>query len=108
MPCCRHSSAVASPASPCFKIVIICSSLCRVPFICVSPFLGFGETHILPTWHTFRGLGHYHKTRERICELCSKLGGSNGFVYDSNESRLFQVTCACPDIMRSSEGLIHE
>src|SRR5882724_1218932 len=60
------------------------------------------------TWHTFRGLGHYHKTRERICELCSKLGGSNGFVYDSNESRLFQVTCACPDIMRSSEGLIHE
>jgi hypothetical protein len=50
----------------------------------------------------------YHKTRERICELCSKLGGSNGFVYDSNESQLFEVTCACPDIMRSSEGLIHE
>src|SRR5882724_1177102 len=37
MPCCRHNSAVASPASPCFKIVMICSSLCRVPFICVSP-----------------------------------------------------------------------
>src|ERR1700693_2382082 len=33
MACCRHSSAVPSPASPCFKIEMICSSLCRVPFI---------------------------------------------------------------------------
>src|SRR6266567_2717399 len=43
MPCCRHNSAVASPASPCFKIVMICSSLCRVPFICVSPSLGLTQ-----------------------------------------------------------------
>src|SRR5262252_1557759 len=32
MPCCRHNSAVANPASPCFRIAMICSSLCRVPF----------------------------------------------------------------------------
>src|SRR5215467_1027 len=30
--CCRHSSAVDNPASPCFRIAMICSSLCRVPF----------------------------------------------------------------------------
>ena len=35
MLCCRHSSAVDNPASPCFRIAIICSSLCRVPFIAV-------------------------------------------------------------------------
>ena len=31
--CCRHNSAVVNPASPCFRIPMICSSLCRVPFI---------------------------------------------------------------------------
>src|SRR5215831_17100354 len=32
MLCCRHSSALDNPASPCFRIAMICSSLCRVPF----------------------------------------------------------------------------
>src|SRR6516162_7559792 len=32
MLCCRHRSAVDNPASPCFRIAMICSSLCRVPF----------------------------------------------------------------------------
>src|SRR6185312_13554212 len=54
MPCCRHNSAVASPASPCFKIAMICSSLCRVPFICVSPSWVWRNSH--STWHTFRVL----------------------------------------------------
>ena len=34
---------------------MICSSLCRVPFIAV-PLLRFGRTHILD-WYSFRGLG---------------------------------------------------
>src|SRR6476646_3786131 len=46
MPCCRHNSAVANPASPCFRIAMICSSLCRVPFMVVL-LSGFGRTHIL-------------------------------------------------------------
>src|SRR5580765_5396847 len=43
MPCCRHNSAVVNPASPCFRIAMICSSLCRVPFIAVLLSWGLGE-----------------------------------------------------------------
>src|ERR1700694_1044278 len=55
MPCWRHSSVVVNPASPCLRIVMICSSLCRVPFnVFSSP--GFGRNSH-STWHNFRGLG---------------------------------------------------
>src|SRR5215475_11021020 len=37
MLCWRHRSAALNPASPCFRIAMICSSLCRVPFIYGSP-----------------------------------------------------------------------
>src|SRR5215469_18324659 len=39
MLCWRHRSAVLNPASPCFRIAMICSSLCCVPFMCASPCL---------------------------------------------------------------------
>jgi len=40
------NSAVVNPASPCFRIAMICSSPCRVPFMVVL-LLGLGRTHIL-------------------------------------------------------------
>ena len=52
IPCCRHNSAVVSPASPCFRIAMICSLLCRVPFIAVL-LLGLGEL----TFYLVRFLG---------------------------------------------------
>src|SRR5579859_1487995 len=43
MPCCRHNSAVLRPASPCFRMAMICSSLCRLPFTQVL--LPPGDSH---------------------------------------------------------------
>jgi hypothetical protein len=43
----RHNSAVVNPASPCFRMAMICSSLCRVPFTVVLLSWVRGETHIL-------------------------------------------------------------
>jgi hypothetical protein len=69
MPCCRHNSAVLNPASPCFRVAMICSSLCRVPFTVLS----FPAQHVIAAdigsvtslvrenlhsrWSGFRGLG---------------------------------------------------
>src|ERR1017187_3659252 len=44
MPCWWHNSAVANPASPCFRIAMICSSLCRVPFTVILLF-GLENSH---------------------------------------------------------------
>src|SRR3989449_11471161 len=47
IPCCRHNSAVVNPASPCFRIAMICSSLCRVPFMAGLLSWGWGDS---PSW----------------------------------------------------------
>src|SRR5205814_10717034 len=54
IPCCRHNSAVVNPASPCFRIAMICSSLCRVPFIVVLLAWVWKNSH--SRWSSFRGL----------------------------------------------------
>src|SRR5215469_267184 len=56
---------MVSPASPYFRIAMICSSLCGVPFLWV-PFPGLGELN-----DVFRRLGHSH----RMCHSpCSSRG----------------------------------
>src|SRR2546422_9433222 len=57
IPCCRHNSAVVNPASPCFRIAMICSSLCRVPFMAVSPSWVYATSH--STVNTFGGIDHF-------------------------------------------------
>src|SRR5215470_14359448 len=75
MPCCRHNSAVANPASPCFRIVMICSSLCRVPFTSLllsTQNVTLANTASVTTlvqenshsrWSSFWGLGQNERTR---------------------------------------------
>src|SRR5438477_973758 len=53
-PCCRHNSAVVNPASPCFRIAMICSSLCRVPFMAVLLSWVWENSHSRRS--SFRGL----------------------------------------------------
>src|ERR1700730_4163905 len=60
MLCWRHSSAVVNPASPCFRIAMICSSLCRVPFIAVLLFCVWENSHSKRS--SFWGLGHGNET----------------------------------------------
>src|SRR5438876_11488753 len=56
IPCCRHNSAVVNPASPCFRIAMICSSLCRVPFMAVLLSWVWENSHSRRS--SFRGLRH--------------------------------------------------
>src|ERR1700746_3683524 len=58
MPCCRQNSVVATPASPCFRMAMICSSLCWVPFIAVLLSWVWENSHC--RWLSFRGLGQVH------------------------------------------------
>src|SRR5438445_6772325 len=58
MPCCRLNSAVVNPASPCFRIAMICSSLCRVPFMAVLLSWVWENSHSRRS--SFRGLRHQH------------------------------------------------
>src|SRR6185295_6617533 len=63
MPCCRHSSDVAIPDSPCFKIAMICSSLCRVPFTALLLSSVGRNSH--STWHCFWGLRQKQPNRQK-------------------------------------------
>src|SRR5947208_8993858 len=56
MPCCWHNSAVVNPAARCFRIAMICSSLCRVPFIAVLLSWVWENSHSRRS--SFRGLRH--------------------------------------------------
>src|SRR6516225_2101764 len=100
MLCCRHSSAVDNPASPCFRIAMICSSLCRVPFTRVS-FQAQHVTSAIPAsvtslvrenshcrWSSFWGLGQCHR------DLYTDF--PNGVAFRQNElSRPSPVRAEC-------------
>src|SRR5207249_1012373 len=66
-PCCRHNSAVVNPASPCFRIAMICSSLCRVPFMAVLLSWVWENSHSRRS--SFRGLRQDASVTERATEL---------------------------------------
>src|SRR5439155_18920865 len=57
IPCCRHNSAVVNPASPCFRMAMICSSLCRVPFMPVLLSWVWENSHSRRS--SFRGLRQF-------------------------------------------------
>src|SRR5207302_7030535 len=70
-PCCRHNSAVVNPASPCFRIAMICSSLCRVPFIAVLLSWVWENSHSRRS--SFRGLRQNQHSHSAF--VCRSLEG---------------------------------
>src|SRR5437899_8829347 len=78
-------TAVVNPASPCFRIAMICSSLCRVPFMAVLLSWVWENSHSRRS--SFRGLRQYQSHHD----FCS------GFLF----SRVFLILALKSEITES-------
>jgi len=99
--CCRHNSAVPSPASPCYKIVMIYSSLCRATSICVSPLLDLKKLTFYVAH--FSGASHTHPRKYRSNTIMARILSEQIRIQLLAKSLICACTIFCRDTTRCDQ-----